>query len=225
MEVDHLLHHIRIRNRTGRRLLTTGASLACLVATAVAPAAASATSGSGSTGTVTNGVYCDEAMSAAFSAFGDSNLYALAPGGDFEGDLAGWTVGAAKQVAGSEPYNVTGSAGSSALEVPAGTAVTSAPVCLDPTRDKFRFFVRSMKAKARLRVDALLVRAGQSKASVVSVGYVSSSTGVWEPTPILRNQASKYIAAGSTGSVTYRFSAENGAVQIDDLHIDPRRIR
>jgi hypothetical protein len=212
-----LLHRIRIRNRSGRRLLIAGASVACLIGTALAPATASAT-------TVNNGVYCDEAVYQAFAAFGDDNLYALAPGGDFEGDLSGWTLSdGAATVDGSDPFDVTGADGSYSLQIPAGGQAVSAPVCVDPSRETFRFVVRSSSKSARLHVEALFVKDGSSRPSIVNVGYVSSQSGKWEPTPILRNSASRYLAGG--GRVTYRFTADNGSVQMDDLHIDPRRIR
>jgi hypothetical protein len=212
-----LLHRIRIRNRSGRRLLTATASVACLVGTALAPATASAT-------TVNNGVYCDEPLMQAFSQFGDTNQYALAPGGDFESDLSTWTLSNGSAVVnGSEPFAVTGTLGTRSLMIPAGGQASSAPVCVDPTRDKFRFVVQSVSSRARLKVEALFVKDGSTRVSVVNVGYVSSTPGKWQPTAILRNSASRYLSGG--GRVTYRFTAENGTVQMDDLHIDPRRIR
>lgn len=212
-----MLHRIRIRNRSGRRLLTATASVACLVGTALAPATASAT-------TVNNGVYCDEPMSQAFSQFGDTNLYALAPGGDFESDVSTWTLSSGTAVVnGSDPFAVTGTLGAHSLSIPAGGQASSAPVCVDPTRDKFRFVVRSATSRARLKVEALFVKDGSTKVSVANVGYVSSPAGTWTATAILRNSVSKYLTG--VGRVTYRFSAENGTVQMDDLHIDPRRIR
>ena len=116
-------------------------------------------------------------------------------------------------MAGSEPYNITGTAGTSAVQIPAGGKVTSAAVCVDPTRDKVRFFLRNVSnSRTRLKVEALFVKDGATRASTVSVGYVTTPVGVWQPSPILKNQVAKYIPAGSTGKVNYRFSAENGSV-------------
>jgi len=197
------------------RLLAAGS--VAVVAAAALPASA------GAAYTVTNGVSCGESVSAAFSEFGDPNLYALAPGGDMETGVAGWTLSKARLIAGSEPYAVTGVLGASALQLDAGGVVTTAPVCVDPTRETFRLFVRNVSnSKARVKVEALFNRKGTRYSRTVSVGYVTTPIGVWQPSPVLRNQASKTIAAGTVGDVTYRFSAENGAVVIDDLHVDPR---
>jgi hypothetical protein len=186
---------------------------ASLVTVAAAPAAASAGA--------SDSVYCDEPVSQVFSAFGDENYYALAPSGDFEGTLADWSLsGGAEQVADAHS-DISGDTGAYALQLPNGASATSPAACVDPSRDAFRFFVRSAKAKARVKVEALFTKAGSGKATVANVAYVSSAAGAWEPTPILRNGAAKFLPGDSTGTVSYRFTADSGTVAIDDLYIDP----
>ena len=71
------------------------------------------------------------AQSRPFARWLDFARYELAPGGDFES--ATWTLtGGAKLVAGSEPYAVTGTLGSSSLSLPAGSSArpaSSATAC------------------------------------------------------------------------------------------------
>src|SRR3954471_14402455 len=85
----------------------TALTLAAAAALALLPAA-------GASAALIDTSDCDGAhLSQPFSQWGDSNFYKLAPGGDFEGSLAGWTfAGGAKKVAGSESYHVTGGTGS-----------------------------------------------------------------------------------------------------------------
>lgn len=202
------MHYIRIRKRA------LAAVAASLVAIAATPAAVSAST--------SDSAYCDEPVSQVFSAFGDENYYALAPSGDFEAPtLTDWSLSdGAKQVADTHG-DTSGSSGASALMLPDGESATSPAVCVDSSRDALRFFVRSASSKARVKVEALFTKAGSAKLTVSNVAWVSSAVGVWQPTPLLKNDAAKFLPDGSTGTVSYRFTADGGAVTIDDLYIDP----
>src|SRR5436305_14212726 len=70
---------------------------------------------------------CDNAkLTQPFVAWGDANAYKLVPGGDFEGNLSGWTLsGGATRVAGSEPFGAAGTVGKSSVSLPAGASVQS----------------------------------------------------------------------------------------------------
>jgi hypothetical protein len=87
---------------------------------------------------------CDNStLSQPFTQWADFDYYKLAPGGDFEGALSGWTLsGGAGQGDGSESYGVTGAAGSSSLSLPDGSAAVSPATCVNAAYPTFRFFVR-----------------------------------------------------------------------------------
>src|SRR4051794_17613359 len=105
----------------------TALTLAATAALALLPAA-------GASAALIDTSDCDGAqLTQPFSHWGDNNFYKLAPGGDFEGSLAGWTfAGGAKKVAGSESFGVTGGTGSYTLSIPAGGSGTTPPPPVQP---------------------------------------------------------------------------------------------
>jgi hypothetical protein len=198
-----------------RRLLGS-ASIACaLCAGAVlsVPAAAAADAhGSASCAT--------SPLSQPFAPWGDANEYTLAPGGDFEGSLDGWTLQGAAQVNGSETYGATGSVGNYSASLPAGATVTSPPTCVDATYPDFRFFARASDAGATLWV---YVRyAGPAGQSIkVPVDVLRPGTG-WQPTPPMATRSAlAAMLGGGTAQLSFQFKASGGTVQIDDIYIDP----
>ena len=171
---------------------------------------------------------CDGKTAQVFRPWGDWREYSLAAGGDFEGDLSSWTLtGGATRTPGSEPFGVTGTVGKSSLLIPPGASATSEDTCIDLTRGTFRFFARSDAPTARLNVDVLYVDLLTRKLRTVSLGTLSAPQRSWTPTAVLSNPLLKLIlsAIEASPTVVYRFTAVSGAVQIDDLHIDPRMNR
>jgi hypothetical protein len=164
---------------------------------------------------------CDEAkLTQPFARWGDSSTYELAPGGDFEGSLAGWTLsGGAARVAGSEPYATTGAAGAYSLALPAAASAQSPYVCVNASYPTFRFFARG----------------GLLSTVVVQVVYktllgpvalplgTALPGGAWQPTaPMLTGSLVGALLTGGTAQAALRFTALIGSSRIDDVFVDPR---
>jgi hypothetical protein len=205
-------------SRTTRRLLSTVVSgLALSIpALVILPAAASQAD-------VVSVSACDGAtLTQPFTPWADYDYYKLAPGGDFEGALTGWSLsGGAQQVAGSESYGVTGSVGSSSLALPAGASATAPYTCVNAAYPSFRFFVTGSPG-AWVNVQALYQDAGGNTVSI-PVGTVPAGTS-WVPTPpMLTGSAVPGALNGGTAYVALQFSASGGTAQIDDVEVDPFR--
>jgi hypothetical protein len=169
---------------------------------------------------------CDNApLTQAFAQFGDDNLYKLAPGGDMEGSLAGWTLsGGAKKVAGSEPFAATGEVGSSSVSIPAGGSVTTAPSCVNAAYPSYRFFYKSsgglLGLVPAIKVD-LVYRNGLGSLIALPLGIVLPS-GKWHQSAAQLTLAPIEAAlAGGESGLSIRFTAVAGTWTIDDVFVDP----
>jgi hypothetical protein len=160
---------------------------------------------------------CDNAgLSQPFAPWGDTAFYKLAPGGDFEGALGGWSLrGGAQQVAGSESFDVTGNPDSSSLSLPAGAVATSPQTCVTAAYPAFRFFTRTDTPGSSVAVS--VVYGGLS----IPVGVVTP-TSDWQPTlSMLTLSAIPGLLNGGVANVSLRFTAVLGEVQVDDAYVDP----
>ena len=165
---------------------------------------------------------CDEAaLSQPFLRWGDSSSYELISGGDFEGSLASWTLhGAAARTTGSEPYAATGTLGSYALNLPAGSSAQSPFTCVDAAYPTFRFFARNDSLLSI--IVAQVVYKTALGTLTLPLGTVALS-GQWEPTlPMLTGSIVTGVLSGGTAEVALRFTALTGTSQIDDVFVDPR---
>ncbi|HZO78749.1 MAG TPA: hypothetical protein VFB39_11955 [Solirubrobacteraceae bacterium] len=151
------------------------------------------------------------ALSRPFRRWWDFSRYELAPGGSFEHSR--WTLtGGAKRVAGSEPYAVTGTRGSSSLSLPRASSAQSPRTCVDATYPSIRFFI----AGRGLVVVSLVDRGTVIPAGVVLAG------GKWAPTPVMVTLSPVLgVLSGGTARVSVRFTGFSGNPRIDDVFIDP----
>jgi hypothetical protein len=194
-----------------RRVVRTAATSVLLagLAAVVLPGAASAS--------VLDFGKCDNSsLSQPFTPWGDSDYYKLAPGGDFEGTLAGWSLrGGAQQIAGSESFDVTGNPDSSSLSLPAGAVATSPTTCVTAAYPDLRLFTRTDTPGSTVAVS--VVYGGLT----IPVGVVTP-TSDWQPTvPMPTLSAIPGLLNGGVANVSLRFTAVLGHVQIDDAYIDP----
>ena len=165
-----------------------------------------------------------QSLSQPFLKWGDSNYYALAPGGDFESSASAWTLsGGAQRVSGSEPYAVTGASGSWSLALGAGAAAQSPFTCVEPNDRTFRLFARSEGRESSVRVS--VVYATFLGNITIPVGTAAAKSG-WEPTAAFHTGVliGALLSEGSV-HVALRFTAVSGASRIDDVLIDPRMRR
>jgi hypothetical protein len=167
---------------------------------------------------------CDgAALSQPFARWADDASYKLAPGGDFEGALTGWTLtGKAAKVAGNEPW----SGGRSSLSIPAGSSATSAPTCVNAANPSYRFFVRSSGGLLGL-VPAITVslvyRDSVLGLVALPLGIVFPSSS-WTASPVELTLAA-LPAALANGSVplSLRFASVLGTWTVDDVYVDPHQ--
>jgi hypothetical protein len=197
----------------------TALTLAATAALALLPAA-------GASAALIDTSDCDGAqLTQPFSRWSDSNFYKLAPGGDFEGSLSGWTLsGGAKKVAGSESYNATGEAGAYSVSIPAGGSVTTAPTCVNAAYPSFRFFAKSsgglLGLVAAAKVD-LVYRDNVLGLIAIPAGVLLPS-GKWQPTgAMLTLSAVAGLVSDGTTPLSIRITSIAGTWNVDDVYVDP----
>ncbi len=162
--------------------------------------------------------------STPFAAWGDTSAYSLLPGGDFESSPTGWTLsGAASRVAGSDPFAITGSAGSWALALPAGSSAQSPFVCVEGAERSYRFMAHSQGASATVLPELVYETV---LGNVTVPGKPVTVTSSWEPSPILHTGALLVTAiTGQSAHLALHFTTLTGKAVIDDVFLDPRMRR
>jgi hypothetical protein len=199
------------------RTAALAASVAGLALTSFATASAQAD--------VVSTSACDGAkLTLQFQPWADIELYKMAPGGDFEGSLSGWSLAAgAHVVPGSETATVSGSQGASSLSLPASASAQSPYTCVNAAYPTFRLFARTDTPGSTLLVQAVYQDMTGSPV-VIPVGIVAPTT-TWQPTlPILTGSAIPGAMNGGTAQVALRFTSLSGTSQIDDVYVDPRMV-
>jgi hypothetical protein len=151
------------------------------------------------------------ALSQPFAPWSDYAYYELAPGGDFESST--WTLtGGAELVAGSEPYAVTGTLGSSSLLLPGGSSARSPLTCVDATYPSVRFFIAG---KGSVAVNVV-------EGSAVVPAGAAVAGGDWAPTPVMLTGSPVLAASsGGTAQVSVTLTGLSGRPRVDDVFVDP----
>src|SRR4051794_33877610 len=208
-----------INGRRGSRLVAAVATALALSATP-ALAATSTTTTSAAPG-------CTTPTTQAFAFANDKKDYVLAPGGNVEGSLAGWSLtGGAAAVAGGSPAVTGAPAGTKSLLIPSGGSVTSAPMCVAAYSPFFRFQAKNTGAAGQLKVEVLYLDGpgftGEREAGTITAG------ATWAPTNRLSlSQGIMGVNGASTSQATvaFRFTPVGTGArwQIDDLYVDPYR--
>ena len=197
--------------RPPKRLLAVAAALVSLLI--LAPAASADTSTSG----------CPiPPSSQVLSQLGDTASYALVPGGDFEGNMSGWTLNGASVVSGNEPWYVTNSSDSQSLSVPAGASAVSPPFCVSNQFPSWRFFAKLGGGAVWSSLNVSVQWTDQNgNTGVMPVATLQGgSFRSWAPTASL--QLGPVLDSSTTMTERLVFSGGNGATwQIDDVYVDP----
>jgi len=157
-----------------------------------------------------------------FTPWDDLGFYTLVSGGDFEGDLAGWTLDGAQVVDGNEQFGAGAAGDHRSLALAEGDSVTSAPICIDDTYPWFRFFARNTAGrKAKLRVDVLYTDV-KGRLREEGTGDYSTREDGWLPTGSLGIDVDWNKIPGGTVLVSFRFTAgSNSSFLVDDVYVDP----
>jgi hypothetical protein len=175
------------------------------------------------------GITCPTPTSQVFKAWGDFAQYGFAPNGGFESGTSGWTVsGGAKVVSGNESFYVNSTHDRYSLTLPAGSSVTSPPMCVSLLNGKMRFFTAnagSPTSKLRVQViynggvGGLLGLLGKVL-GLADIGYVSAGSE-WQPSAPIGMLGGTLPLL--TKSVQFRFTPvdSTGNWKIDDVYLDP----
>ena len=207
----------------GRRRGRLLAGIVAALALTASPALAATTA----TPTVSAAPGCTTPTVQAFLFANDRKDYVLAPGGNVEGSLSGWSLtGGAAPVAGGAPAVTGAPAGAKSLFIPSGGSVTTAPMCVAAYSPFFRFQARNTGAPGSLKVEVLYLDGpkftGEREAGNVSAG------ATWAPTGrISLSQGIMGVNGSSTSQATiaFRFTPVGTGArgQVDDLYVDPYR--
>jgi hypothetical protein len=159
-----------------------------------------------------------------FARWLDQGNYVLAPGGTFEGSLAGWKLtGGAKVVAGSETFAAHGAGEKLALSLPSGSSATTPQVCvgvLDPT---MRYFAANDGGLLSLMSVSILFYPPTGGVLTLPLG-VNIGGKAWAPSlPTLITANLLGVLNGGKATVAFRFTPIGlGAKwRIDDVYVDP----
>jgi hypothetical protein len=205
----------KTNSASGRRIyIAAAATVILFFGTALA------TRGGARAGLIT-GSCPEQPLSQPFVPWLDGAKYALVGDGGFESGGAGWTLkGGAAVVDGNEPWYVRAVGDSRLLNLPAGARATSPAACIGLLHPTARFFVRSLGGS--LKVDATVTVLGLPLTIPVGVVVAGDSFAPTLPLALLTNLT--VPLTGGRASLALTFTAVGGAVQIDDLYIDPFKV-
>jgi hypothetical protein len=170
-------------------------------------------------------------LSQPFAQFGDNANYTLAPGGAFEGGVAGWTAPAgllglgqtaATVGSGNESYNLV--PGTHSLSVPANGTAVSPWFCISSEYPTFRFFARQPGGASSSPLSVSLRWLNVLGVVVDTSAGSLNGTSAWAPSPTMKlgNSVALWMP-GSTLQVQLVYHAGAGSYQVDDVYLDPYR--
>ena len=174
----------------------------------------------------------------AFSAFGDTRDYVLAPGGSFEDkDLDGWQVNKAKTTGDGSPLQlpVADSRGhrddddddnnKHSLTISAGGSATSPAMCVDLHYPTLRLMTKLRRGTGAIRVEVLYPDSDNPVFHPVG-SLTADRSSRWEASADVSVFPERGGAAPGMRRVALRFTsvAGSGEWRIDDLYVDPRRL-
>jgi hypothetical protein len=163
---------------------------------------------------------CPSATSTPFADWKDYANYAFAPDGGFESGGSGWSLsGGARAVSGNESYYVHSRTDKTSMSLPKGASATSPGMCISLLSSKMRFLVRG-DAGSSVKVQVVYRGLLSSVLGIFDGGTISAG-GTWKPSPALGMLGG--VLPLSTTSVSFRFTAVNGAAAIDDVYLDPMK--
>jgi hypothetical protein len=182
-------------------------NLARCVAISTASLALTVPAALGANVATTEATCAPRVFNTTFARWGDTALYTLTPGGDFEAATPGWRLtGSAAQVAGSSPF----ASGHSSLSLPAGTSALSPPICVEKGYPSWRFAARSTGGKVAVEV----VYPMKTKESATVTPAAS-----WGLSPVLRLSQGQF--GKGAAYIQLRLTASVATVVVDDVYVDP----
>jgi hypothetical protein len=170
---------------------------------------------------------CDDgALTQPFRAWGDQASYKPVPGGSLEGTPADWTLrGGARVVAGNEPWKVGSPSDGRSLMLPAGGSATTAPVCVGLAEPTLRFFAKKNKGPLSSLAVSVWVKTSLGLEVPVPIGVLLGD-GSWKPSNRMLIVANLLpLLPGDRTPVAFTFTPLLGEWQIDDVYVDPQKMR
>lgn len=164
-----------------------------------------------------------EAQSSArvFLPWADVANYTLAPGGAGESSDGLSFSGGASIVDGNEPWTVRDAGDSRSISLPEGSSVTTGVMCVGVEHPTLRFFSKQNSGSLFDEVD-VEVLFEDSLGLVQSLWIGQARTSSWQPTAVMAIPASLLpLLPGDRTPVAFRFTADGGDFQIDDVYVDP----
>jgi hypothetical protein len=166
------------------------------------------------------GLSCPSPTSTPFAPWSDDANYAFVPDGGFEGGGSGWSLsGGARVVSGNESFYVHNKTDKASLSLPAGASATSPPMCISLLSSKMRFVVLGSSGSS-VKVQVIYRGLLSSLLGILDGGTISAG-GSWKPSPAIGMLGGTLPLL--TQSVSFRFTALNGAAAIDDVYLDPMK--
>lgn len=163
---------------------------------------------------------------AVFAAWGDEAAYGLAPGGSLESGTPAWTLsGGAAPAKENEPWRVAGASDARSLSLPSGASATSPLLCLELGTPTWRFFLVNRGGPGTLKAE-VIVHASDGSTWPVWVGSLGGSAS-WSLSPVLW-LPKDYVAllfGGTSVNVALRLTADGGDWLVDDVYVDPFKLR
>lgn len=200
-----------------------------------APASASATASLPIVSASNPAAACvEQPTTQAFLKFKDLADYSLAPSGDFETALKGWTLTNAKVVAGNETAGVLPGTRSLLLgaSLSGGAAEAISPeFCITEDHPTFRFLTKNIATgKSRLKTE-LVYRTLEDLDDIddKTADIVYQESQMWAPSainPLATELTESKLREGVLMRISFQVSSsvvKKGGVQIDNLLIDPYR--
>jgi hypothetical protein len=168
----------------------------------------------------------DGAYTQPFKQFGDRMDYKLVEDGDFESPLEHWTLrNGAKVVSGNEPWKVGGSGHGRSLSLPRGSTAISAPVCVGLAEPTVRFFARKQSGLLSTLAVTVYVKTSLGLVVPLPIGVVLGN-GQWKPSaPMLILANLLPLLPPDRTAVAFGFTPILGSWTIDDVYVDPMRMR
>jgi hypothetical protein len=167
---------------------------------------------------------CGQTYDTTFASYGDTGLYFLVDGGDFENAAGSWTYGpAATRV--PDVNNTLGVESDAwALELKPGAAVTTPSVCISVDHESLRFTAQADGGDNKITL-RMLYRDTRGRARSMNLGH-DQATNAWTPTQSFAIKTTKNaIGWGADGTASVRFvvaSSDESPLRIDDFYVDPR---
>jgi hypothetical protein len=170
---------------------------------------------------------CDDgALTQPFQAWGDRANYKLVGDGAFEPTATGWSLrGGARVVSGNEPWKVHGAGDSRSLVLPAGSSATTPAVCVGLAEPTLRFFAKKNRGLLSTLAVSVWVKTSLGLEVPLPIGVVLGN-GSWKPTQRMLIVANLLpLLPGDRTPVAFTFTPLLGEWQIDDVYVDPFRMR